>query len=207
MAMSKLYSFVDHDRSRKVRWMLCELNLGFEDLRLDGDSGEHKEQQFAKLSPLGFVPALEFEGSSLFESSGICAYLADRFPSAKLAPNFDSPIRGSYMSWLFCGASTVENSVMLLLDLQKKLRETEELATALKDFNSNLKRLELLMEKKQFIVGTEFTAADIVMAYPLVVAREKGLLAEHANLNRYLDRLSQRPAAVKSRFFTCRMAG
>jgi glutathione S-transferase len=69
-----------------VRWTLHEVELPFEEVRLDYKVEEHKSSDFLKKNPFGTIPALELEGNVLVESGAICNTLAEKFPQARSAP-------------------------------------------------------------------------------------------------------------------------
>ncbi|MGN0864015.1 MAG: glutathione S-transferase family protein, partial [Stenotrophomonas koreensis] len=96
-------------RGRIVRWMLEEAGcryrtepMAFEDL---------KSAPYLAINPLGKVPAITHRGVVVTETAAICAYLADAFPAAGLAPAVDDPLRGSYLRLLFLAAGPLEAAI------------------------------------------------------------------------------------------------
>lgn len=203
-SQNTLYSFVDVDRSRKVRWMFCELGMNFDEKRLDWDKKDNKTTEFLAVSPFGLVPGVNIAGKKLFESSAICTYLADQFPEKKLAPYLDSPDRAAYMSWVFFGATTLEDRVMEVIRW-RKLGESENLDEAKKDLNEMLQTLDTHLQNNDYLCASSFTTADIITGFPLAVANETGMLEGFPNLQKYVKRLSSRPGAEQSRIFTAKM--
>ncbi len=97
-------------RGRIVRWMLEEVGVPYRTEVLDYGPGM-KEGAYAAINPMGKVPAITHDGQVVTETAAICAYLADAFPQASLAPALASPLRAPYYRWLFFAAGPVEAAV------------------------------------------------------------------------------------------------
>src|SRR5256885_9492904 len=95
----KLY-YAPQTRATRPRWMLEEIGVPYELVRLQLSKGEHKQPEYLKIHPHGAVPAYSDGEVTMFESAAICAYLADKFPDKRLAPPLGSPQRGLYYQWL-----------------------------------------------------------------------------------------------------------
>jgi len=99
------------ERTRAVRavWMMEELGVPYERVRIDiRDEQSRAHPAFRAASPMGKVPALEDGAVRIWDSGAICAYLADQYPAAKLAPPIGSPDRGAYLMWLMYTNSVIE---------------------------------------------------------------------------------------------------
>ncbi|TKS53074.1 glutathione S-transferase family protein [Luteimonas yindakuii] len=97
-------------RGRIVRWMLEELGVEYRTV-VQEYGGSMKSAEYLAINPMGKVPAIEHRGVVVTEAAAICAYLADAFPQAGLAPATDDPRRGPYLRWLFFAAGPVEAAV------------------------------------------------------------------------------------------------
>src|SRR5206468_578799 len=97
-------------RGRIVRWMLEEVGHPYETMLLDYDSGM-KSPEYLAINPMGKVPAIKHGETVVTEGAAICAYLADAFPDAGLAPPSGNQKRGPYYRWLFFAAGPVESAV------------------------------------------------------------------------------------------------
>lgn len=97
-------------RGRIVRWMLEELGVEYRTVVQDYGASM-KSPEYLAINPMGKVPALEHRGVVVTETAAICAYLADAFPEAGLAPAPGDPLRGRYYRWLFFAAGPVEAAV------------------------------------------------------------------------------------------------
>lgn len=198
-----LYSFADFDRSGRVRWALEELGLPFEEVRLDYTKGEHRSETFLAKNPFGMIPALEIDGNSIFESGAICTYLADAYSTrAPLAPALNSPLRSAYDQWCYFACSTLESRVIPVLRSRRHHPETpEKEKEMIADLDKVLAPLARTMQTRYYLVGDEFSVADILVGHVLGMADKLGLLNVYTELNAYLMRLQTRTAAKKAKLF------
>src|SRR5437879_8960921 len=95
-------------RGRIVRWMLEEVGQPYRTEILDYATGM-KGAAYLAINPMGKVPAITHGDTVVTEGAAICAYLADAFPQAGLAPPVED--RGDYYRWLFFAAGCVEAAV------------------------------------------------------------------------------------------------
>src|SRR5688572_28976588 len=107
----KLY-FAPRTRSVRPRWLLEELGVPYELVRLDLPKQEGRTAAHLALHPFGEVPVLVDGDVTLFEPTAICIYLADRFPEKRLAPPPGSPDRGPYLQWLLFAEVTLDPLVI-----------------------------------------------------------------------------------------------
>ncbi|MEJ0058187.1 MAG: glutathione S-transferase N-terminal domain-containing protein [Terricaulis sp.] len=91
-------------RGRITRWMLEEIGAPYRTEVLDYGT-TMKAPEYLAVNPMGKVPAILHGDVIVTEGAAICAYLADAFPEAGLAPAVDDPLRGTYYRWLFFAAA------------------------------------------------------------------------------------------------------
>lgn len=94
-------------RGRIVRWMLEEIAQPYRTVVLEYGT-TIKAPEYRAINPMGKVSALRHGDAVVTEAGAICAYLADAFPQAELAPPPGDPARAAYFHWLFFGAGPVE---------------------------------------------------------------------------------------------------
>src|SRR5262245_52063004 len=87
-------------RARIAHWMLEEVGAPYRLELVRFDKREHKADSFLAINPMGKLPTLVHKGVVVTEAAAICAYLADAFPAAGLAPAHGDPARGTYYRWL-----------------------------------------------------------------------------------------------------------
>ncbi len=186
-------------RGRIVRWMLEEVGATYE-TRVVTYGPEMKSHDYLALNPMGKVPTLVHDGVVVTESAAICAYLADVFPEAGLAPAPGTPERGAYYRWLFFGAGPVEQSVVnasfgfTLDDPQKQGRTGYG---SLERVCDTLERL--LSDGRDYILGEKFSAADVYLGAQIAWGLRFGTLPERPGFAAYAARILARPAAIRAR--------
>ena len=95
----KLYH-APQSRSVRPRWLLEEIGVPYDLVRMNLQAGDTKRPEYLKINPNGAVPALQDGDLCLFESAAICLYLTDKFPEKRLAPPVGTPARGLYYQWV-----------------------------------------------------------------------------------------------------------
>jgi glutathione S-transferase len=159
--MTDQLTFYTHpmSRGRIVRWMLEEIGQSYRTELLDYDT-TMKSAAYLAINPMGKVPAIRHGDVVVTEAAAICAYLADVFPEARLAPPPRDRLRGPYYRWLFFAAGPVEaawtNKAMGFLVPQGRERmmgygRLEDVVNA----------LEGVVSRREYLVGDSFTAADV----------------------------------------------
>ena len=191
----KLY-FAPRTASVRPRWLLEELEVPYELVRLDLSKGEHRTPAYLAVHPLGEVPALVDGDVTVLGSAASCLYLADRFPERKLAPPPSSPERGAYYQWLLFAEARLEPEVLPFLP-PAQLSE-EVLAGHRARLHAVLQAIDAALVGREYLVGTHFGAADVVMASILHLAYALKLLEAHPRLVEYAHRHAQRPAVRRA---------
>jgi glutathione S-transferase len=199
----KLY-YVPATRSTRPRWLLEELEVPYELVRLDPRKKENRAPEYLAINPTGHVPAfVDDDGTPMFESLAICLHLADRFPEKGLAPPVGDPERGRYLTWAVFSMVSLEKSVDLVSKHTARLPEAERVASVAaamtRTFHEDAAVVEAALQGKEYLVGGRFTVADLMMTATLGWAKLLGLLAEHPVLEEYVRRNLARPAAKRGR--------
>ena len=183
-------------RGRIIRWMLEEVGVPYRTVVLDYASSM-KAPDYLAVNPMGKVPAITHRGVTVTEGAAICAYLADAFPEAGLAPPVTSPERGTYYRWLMFACGPVEAAVT-----NKSMGfvvPDERRATAgygcLED---TLNALETAVTGKTYIVGDKFSAADVYVGAQIGWGMMFGSIEKRPAFEAYWAGISQRPAAKRA---------
>ena len=205
----RLHGFVSFDRSAKVRWLLTELKLPFENRWLNPEKKENESPEFLKLNPSGRIPVLEIGDTAIHESGAICAYLGDQYLDQGFAPALSSPDRAKYQQWMYFAASTLEplqTRIMIIEDIPAGDFHDEKEASLVADLSGALAALDQGLSKNSFLIADKFSIADICVSYHLYwltlwpelnVAFEK-----YPRVSSYLDRLRKMPTAVQAKAFS-----
>jgi glutathione S-transferase len=178
-------------RARIVHWMLEEVQADYEIKLLRFDQREHKSPNFLQINPMGKVPAIVHRGVVITESAAICAYLADLYPEAKLAPRPDDPRRGTYLRWLFFGASCVEPA---LVDKLFGRPDPEPGALGYGNYDDTMNALESALRPSPFILGDMFSAVDVYLSSEIWWGMMVKAIEPKPGFDHYVQRCSERDA-------------
>lgn len=193
----KLY-YAPRTRSSRVRWILEEAGIPYELERIDMAAGGHKKPEYLAVHPLGSVPAFKDGDRTLIESAAICMYIADKFPEKKLAPAPGTLERGEYYQWIMYGMATMEPPVATVflqtVMLPPEKRNPHVLDEAKTRYKMVLDVLQNGLKGKEFIVGGQFSVADVIIASILSWSKALGLLEHHPDLVNYSKAMTSRPA-------------
>jgi len=91
-----------------VHWLLIDMGLPHEVVRIDGERREHKTAEYLRLNPNGMVPLLLVDGQPMYEAAALGMLLAERHPEHRLAPEALEPARMAYLQWTLHLANTVQ---------------------------------------------------------------------------------------------------
>ncbi len=188
--MLKLYHAAP-SRSSIARWMLEEVGEPYEIELLDLKAGDQRTPAYLAINPMGKVPTLKDGETIVTEAAAICCYLADTYPAAKLAPPIGDPRRGPYLKWLFFGPGCVEPAM-----IDKALgREPGPRSTVgWGDYDTVVDVLKRAVADTPYLLGEQFTAADVVIGATVRWGLTFKLLPELPELVAYAERLGTRPA-------------
>jgi glutathione S-transferase len=184
-------------RGRIVRWMLEEVGAPYETVLLDYGT-TMKSADYLSVNPMGKVPAIRHGDVVVTEGAAICAYLADAFPAAGLAPPLASPMRGPYYRWLFFAAGPVEAAVTAK-SLGLLAPEDKKMMAGYGSFDETIAALERAIAPGPYICGDQFTAADIYVGAQIGWGMMFGTIDRKPAFADYFGRLQDRPAAKRAR--------
>jgi glutathione S-transferase len=184
-------------RGRIVRWMLEEVGRPYRTELLEYGT-TMKAPAYLAINPMGKVPALRHGDTLVTESAAICAYLADAFPEAGLAPPPGDRLRGPYYRWLFFAAGPLEAAATNKAFGFELPAERKAMAGygSLADV---LAVLDAAVAGREYLVGDRFTAADVYVGSHLGWGMQFGTIEQRPSFERYFARLNTRPAAVRAR--------
>jgi len=184
-------------RGRVVRWMLEEIGQPYKVEVLDYAS-TMKGPAYVAINPMGKVPALRHGEAIVTETAAICAYLADAFPQARLAPPPGDRLRAPYYRWLFFCAGPYEaassNKVLGFV-----VPPERERMMGYGNIGKVLSTLEAAVSSGDYLVGNSFTAADVYVGSGIGFGMQFGMIEKRPAFERYWQRLSARPAALRAK--------
>jgi glutathione S-transferase len=188
--------FAPRTRSIRVRWLLEELGLPYDLKRV---TFKPPVKAFAQSTPLGKLPVIEDGDVTICESGAIVEYILERYGNGRLAPPIGAPLRGEFLQWVHFAEGTAfpPLGVIIWHALYKGDAGTipTVIASARERAEGALEFVQGALAGKDYLLGGQFSAADIMMGFTLVVARVLGVLDDrYPGLNAYLSRLESRPA-------------
>ena len=194
-------------RGQIVRFMLEELGEPYETVLLDYGT-TMKSADYLAINPMGKVPAIRHLGADgkgrvVTEAAAICAYLADAYPAAGLAPAL--PDRAAYYRWMFFAAGPVESA---MLDRYRKIEPEGQLkvSAGYGCWQDVLHALDLAVTDTQWIAGERFSAADVYAGLSLDWLVLFGMMAPSPPVAAYLERLRARPAYIRAKAIDAELA-
>jgi glutathione S-transferase len=179
-------------RSSIVRWMLEELGEPYDLHILSLANGEQHQPEHLAVNPMGKVPALRHGDAIVTEAAAICTYLADEFPHARLNVPAGDPRRGPYLKWLFFGPSCIEPAMT-----DRAFPRAEQPRRGMLgygDFDTVMEVVAKAVGPGPYLMGEQFTAADVVVGSTLRWGMMFNLLPKRPEFIAYVGRLEQRPA-------------
>lgn len=184
-------------RGRIARWMLEEVGQPYRVEVLDYATSM-KAPAYLAINPMGKVPALTHGDAVVTEGAAICAYLADAFPDAGLAPPPGTREAAAYYRWLFFGAGPVESAVTNKAMGFEVPVERKAMA-GYGCFEDVMNAVEHAVTQSDYVAGDCFTAADVYFGSQVGWGLQFGTIEKRPAFERYWQRIADRPAAVRAR--------
>ena len=181
-------------RGRIARWMLEEVGEPYDTALLDYGT-TMKGADYLAVNPMGKVPAIRHGDTVVTEAAAICAYLADAFPAAGLAPPHGDPRRGPYYRWMFFAAGPVEAAVT---NKSQGFESDKKQMLGYGSFEDTMSALERAISQGPYICGDQFTAADVYVGSQIGWGLMFGTIDERPGFKDYVGRLHARPAARRA---------
>ncbi|MFC3070737.1 glutathione S-transferase family protein [Phenylobacterium soli] len=184
-------------RGRIVRWMLEEIGRPYRTEILQyADS--MKAPAYLAVNPMGKVPAIKHGDTVVTEAGAICAYLADAFPEAGLAPPLGDKRRGPYFRWMFFAAGPLEAAITNK-NLGVEVPAERKAMVGYGCFEDAINGAEQALKAGDYILGDTFSTADVYFGSAIGFYLQWGVLERRPVFEAYAARLQARPAAVRAR--------
>ncbi|MEM7568338.1 MAG: glutathione S-transferase family protein [Pseudomonadota bacterium] len=195
--MLKLY-FAHKTRAGRVVWLLEELGLTYDLVKLAFSKEGLKSDEHRKRHPLGRVPVLEDGDVTIFESGAIIDYILERHKNGGLKPSVDAPAFPYYLQWFHYVEGMImppiNEIVVQTVLLPPERRSEAALGKALKLLGKAIMPVEAALEGKDYIVG-DFSGADIMLGHASFMANLSVPFGDDMpNLKGYVARIAARPA-------------
>lgn len=181
-------------RGRIARWMLEEVGVPYRTEVLEYGT-TMKAPAYLAINPMGKVPAIRHGDTIVTECAAICAYLADAFPDADLAPAPKD--RGSYYRWLFFAAGPLEAAISDRA-LGVEVPPEKQMMVGYGSYGHVMDTLEKAVSAAPYIAGDRFTAADVYVGSHVGWGLQFGTMEKRAAFADYWKRLEARPAHIRA---------
>jgi glutathione S-transferase len=187
---------LENSRSQRILWLLEELGLPYEVIRYERDRQTMlAPPELKRVHPLGKSPVIEDQGRVIAETGAIVEYLVEQ-TGGTLGPSANRDVVLRYRHFLHYAEGSMMPPLLALLVVGRLgLLGKPAKKPLLAMFRQHLNWLEAELSTRAWFAGDEFTAADIMMSFPLEAARQRaGLDADFPNLMDWLERIHARPA-------------
>lgn len=194
--MSNKLTFYTNPMSRGgiVHWMLEEIGEPY-DLQVIEYGPAMKSDDYLRINPMGKVPAIVHNGRVITEVAAICAYLADAFPAAGLAP--PPAERADYYRWLFFAAGPLEAAVSTrVCGFEPTEKQSGMLGFG--TYELTLATLAGALKDRRYIAGDRFSAADVYVGSQIGWGMQFGSIDERPEFTAYWNGLKDRPARLEA---------
>ena len=181
-------------RGRIARWMLEETGADYETVVLDYGPAM-KVPDYLAVNPMGKVPAIRHGETVITECAAICAYLADAFPEAGLAP--PPAARGAYYRWLFFTAGPLE-AAMVNRALGVEVSGEQEMMVGYGNYQAVMDTLERAVAGGGYLAGDRFSAADVYVGSHVGWGMQTGSVERRPAFEAYWARVSDRDACRRA---------
>ena len=177
-------------RGRIARWMLEESGVPYDTQYLDFGT-TMKAPEYLAVNPMGKVPAIRHGDTVVTECAAICAYLAETFPQAGLAPT--AAERGDYFRWMFFAAGPMEMAVTNRV-LGFEAPEDRYRMIGCGRYGEVMDALENAVSASPYVTGDRFTAADVYVGSHVGYGLRFGTIEKRPAFADYLARVTDRDA-------------
>lgn len=186
-------------QSDRIVWLCEELEILYEFRKYDRDPDTRMAPaEYRALTPFGTAPVITDGDIVLGESGAIIEYIIHRYGDGRLAVSADAPEFPDYLFWFHFANGSVMPSAMTAMVARRLSGDNDPgiVGALLARGDRAFAQIEARLGETPYFAGSEFTAADIIMLFPLTTMRAfvPRDLTPHPNIRAYLARIAGRPA-------------
>jgi glutathione S-transferase len=186
---------LNDSRSHRILWLMEELGLPYEIKRYQRLETRLAPPELAKIHPLGKSPVITDGGKCVYESGAIIDYVIRRHGKGKLQPDPATPAYDDYQMWLHYAEGSAMLPMMLNLYVSRLGDGGQPLHARIEsEIANHLGYIDAHLKGKQFLLGDQFSGADINMSFVAEIAGIFGKRAAFPNFDAWIRRLHERPA-------------
>ncbi|MEH6790523.1 glutathione S-transferase family protein [Parasphingorhabdus sp.] len=193
--MSLIFYTNPMSRGQIGRWALHEAGADYDQVLLEYGTSM-KAEDYLKVNPMGKVPAIDHDGTIVTECAAICAYLAEAFPDAGLAPT--AAEKADYFRWLFFTAGPVEAAVTNR-SMGFEVVPDKQMMAGYGNFEQVVDVLDAKFQADDYVCGSRFTMADVYVGAQVVWGTMFDTLPKRDSLLAYAGRVTGRDAYLAAK--------
>ena len=199
--MLKIYH-VPQTRSVRVLWLCEELQLPYAVERISFSREFRMSHEWKKMNPVGKVPAMQDGDLVQFESGAMVQYILDCYGQGKLQPPYGTPAHAHYLQWSWFAEATFARPIGEIVNHRRAFSAAQQSPQVIEEMQARarlcLQAVDEAMAGKEFILGKEFSGADIMLGYSLMLCELFAPSDETPQANAYWKRLQEREACQKA---------
>jgi glutathione S-transferase len=200
---------LNNSRSQRVLWLLEELGLPYEVKRYERDAKTMlAPPELLAIHPLGKSPVITDGGKTIAETGAIIEYVIETYGQGRLIPPAGTPERLRWTYWLHYAEGSAMTPLLLKLvftalparapgllkGLVKAIAAKAQSGFVDPQLALHLDYWDAELAKSAWFAGPDFTAADIMMSFPLEAGAARGGAGSRPRVKAFLDRIHARPA-------------
>ena len=190
---------LNDSRSQRILWLLEELGLPYEIKRYQRLPTRLAPPELAAIHPVGKSPVITVDGKVVYESAAIIDYVIRRHAGGRLQPDPATPAYDDYVMWMHYAEGSAMLPLMLNLYVSRLGEGGAPLAPRIEsEIANHLGYLDGHLKGREYLMGREFTGADIQMSFIGEIAETYGKRAAFPNLDAWVKRFHARPAYRKA---------
>jgi glutathione S-transferase len=185
-------------RSIRIIWLCEELGLPYEKVAVDFSPAYRATPEWRALNPVGKVPVLVDDDVTMFESGAMVEHLLDRYGDGRLRPPAGTAERAAYLQWTWFAEATFARPLGEIVNHRREFPGDDGIRAVVEEMEARaalcVQALDAALAGRQYLLGDEFTAADVMMGYSVLLARALGISeARLGQAGAYFDTISRRP--------------
>jgi len=200
---------LNNSRSQRVLWLLEELGLPYEVKRYQRDAKTMlAPPELLAVHPLGKSPVITDGDKTIAETGAIVEYIVETYGQGRLVPPAGTPERLRWTYWLHYAEGSAMTPLLLKLvftalpnrapgllkGLVKSIASKAQSGFVDPQLKSHIDYWDAELAKTAWFAGSDFTAADIMMSFPLEAGAARAGAASRPRVKAFLDRIHARPA-------------
>ncbi|MAI46320.1 MAG: glutathione S-transferase family protein [Hyphomicrobiaceae bacterium TMED74] len=183
-------------RALRVIWVCEELGVPYEIVPVDFSPEYRAKAEWRAMNPVGKVPAMTDGDMKMFESCAMMQYVLDRYGEGRLQPAKDNPTYAHYLQWCWFAESTFARPLGEIVNHRREFKpELDDVVAEMKRRATlSLNALDQALVDRPFLLGNEFSAADISNGYTIRAYRRLVTEDLPSNADAYFNRLTSMPS-------------